>query len=767
MFWVDRIAEDIIKSGKYKPYWVDDMKTPSGRIHVGSLRGVVIHYLVYKALLEREYRVKFTYVFEDHDPMDALPTYLDSKKWSQYLGQPLFTIPSPDGKAKSYAHYFAYEFQDVFHSLGIRPDIIWSGDLYRSGKMNGGIQTCLDQVATIRQIYHEIYKKRPPDDWFPFQLVCPQCGKESTTKVTGWDGKEVTFTCVIDAVTWTKGCGFSGKASPFSGDGKYVGKLPWKIEWAVKWQVIGVTIEGAGKDHMTAGGSHDIAKLICKRVLKCPVPYPIAYEFFLTGGKKMSSSKGLGSSSKEISQVLPPYLLRFLFVRTDYNQAINFDPVSNMFIPDLFDEYDRAWSAYNRSNKVDLARMFELSQIDRLPKKAEKQFLPRFRDVANYLQMSNIGLTRKFIQLKGSPLTNEESEILNERIGYAKLWLSNYAPQEFRFHMTETLPKAAEALTEPQKRYLIGVSKLLNDQITAEALQRDLYRLAKAQGINTEEAFKSIYLAFLGKPYGPQAAWFLLQYPLEKIISRLREAATLNEKAQETKVKLFSRPDLFSIDSQVKEKYPSVSVGVAIIRGITVKHQDPRIEQAKQEFLSSLGGLTTSALGEFLEINSYRRLYKEMGVDWHSRRPTTEALLRRVALGKGLYTINTCVDAYNLVVMKNRISLGAFDLDQIKLPATLRYAKKGESILLLGDSGPTEYTDKELAYFDQMGGYNIDFNYRDAQRTMVTEKTENIFINVDGVYDITPAQVEKTLRESIDIIIKYCGGTVEVSGIVA
>ena len=154
-----------------------------------------------------------------------------------------------------------------------------------------------------------------------------------------------------------------------------------------------------------------------------------------------------------------------------------------------------------------------------------------------------------------------------------------------------------------------------------------------------------------------------------------------------------------------------------------------------------------------------------MGIDWHSRRPSPEALLRRVALKKDLYSVNTCVDAYNLIVMKERVSVGAFDLDKITFPTVLRFPKKGEEILLLGDSEPTQYKPAELAYFDQMGGYNIDFNFRDAQRTAVQDETTNLYINVDGVYDISSHQVEKSLKEACDIIMKYCGGTLEIFGV--
>ena len=154
-----------------------------------------------------------------------------------------------------------------------------------------------------------------------------------------------------------------------------------------------------------------------------------------------------------------------------------------------------------------------------------------------------------------------------------------------------------------------------------------------------------------------------------------------------------------------------------------------------------------------------------MGVDWHSRRPSPEALLRRIALNKGLYSINTCVDAYNLIVMKYRVSVGAFDLDKLIFPTELRLATSDEEILLLGDSTPTKYTDKEIAYFDQQGGFNMDFNYRDAQRSAVQIETKNLYVNVDGVYDITPEKVEQVLKETCDIIMKYCGGTLVDFGV--
>ncbi|MBI2066108.1 lysine--tRNA ligase [Candidatus Woesebacteria bacterium] len=517
MYWADKIAKSITDSGKFKPYWVDDMKTPSGRIHVGSLRGVVTHNLIYQALLDLDQKATFSYVFDDHDPMDGLPVYLDKERWEKYLGQPLFSIPSPAGKSKSYAEYFAEEFREVFNQIGCKPKIIWGSELYLKGLMNAGVKKCLDKAQIVRRIYTELYHKKMPDDWYPFHVVCPKCGKISTTKVTDWDGEEVTFECKVSGLDYTQGCGLKGKISPYSGKGKFVGKLPWKVEWAVKWQVIGVTIEGAGKDHMTAGGSHEVAEQVAEKVLDYPVPYAFSHEFFLIGQRKMSSSKGLGVSAQEISEILPPSVLRFLFIRTDYRQAIDFDPMGTMFIPDLFDEYDRSWQAYIEGKREDLARVFVLSQITEVPAK-KSVFLPRFREVAYLFQGGSESLIAYFAEKKGSSLTAEEEKILEERIKYAKIWLGSFAPVDFKFEIK------GGGKTDLSAEFIKKLIGLVNGAKSPEDLEKKIYGLIKDSKIPPKKAFPEIYQVLTGKTHGPKLAWLIWENK-EKSLEIFRKLA--------------------------------------------------------------------------------------------------------------------------------------------------------------------------------------------------------------------------------------------------
>lgn len=504
MYWADKLAEQIVASGKFTPYWVDDMKTPSGRVHIGSVRAVVTHALIHQALVDKGVKATFTYVLEDHDPMDAIPAYLDQAQYQPHLGKPLYKIPSPQPGFKSYGHYFGSEYTDVFNQIGAHPQVIWGSQLYLSGRMNDMVRLCLDNADKIRGVYKTLYGQEKPSTWYPIYALCEHCGKLSTTVVTDWDGDKITYECRPNAVIWTQGCGHKGQISPLNGNAK----LPWKVEWPCKWKVIGVTVEGAGKDHMSAGGSHDFAKLVCESVVKYPVPFHFSHEFLLIGGRKMSSSKGIGSSAKEVSEIIPPQLIRFMIARVPYNRAINFDP-GGMTIPDLFDAYDEAAAAHWNSTDAVLARIFTVSQIDEPP--PAQHFLPRFRDVATFIQYPEIDVYQKFASVKGSDLSKLEKDVLEDRIKYAQIWLDGYAPADAVFTPTKDIPSFT--LSDSQKSYLAKASQLLaQDWKEPEELQQTLYQTAKDMGINPKDAFAALYLSLIGKDHGPRAAWLLLEH---------------------------------------------------------------------------------------------------------------------------------------------------------------------------------------------------------------------------------------------------------------
>ncbi len=466
MFWADEIAGQIEERFAKKilaktPLIIRDEKTLSGRVHVGSLRGIVIHGLLSQILSERTIENQFLFELNDNDPMDGLPVYVDQKKYAPHMGKPLFAVPGINEGDENFAWGFGEELKSAVAPMRLPIEWYHLRPLYIAGTFNDVIRTALEHAPRIREIYLEVSGGGKPDDWFPLNVICPQCGKIGTTKVTGWDPARdmVTYECRKNYVQWAEGCGHSGEMNPFDGNAS----LPWKVEWAAKWKVMGVDIEGAGKDHYAAGGSREVAAKIAREVFDYAPPFDIPYEFFNLAGKKMSASKGLGASAKEVSDLLPPKILKFLMIRKEARVPIDFDPEGKT-IPLLFDEYDRCADHYfNRHPEVyeGYARPYALSQLDSATPPKDLWEM-RFQALSFVVQMPHLDLEEEAEELKGSKLTKDEKAALKERAEYVKKWIETLAPAEYKFVLQESVPTDLE-LNENQKKAFSALGKKLAD----------------------------------------------------------------------------------------------------------------------------------------------------------------------------------------------------------------------------------------------------------------------------------------------------------------
>lgn len=495
MFW----ADNILQKRKEKEF-INDSWTPSGNIHMGGIKGPIIHDVLFMVLKQKGADVKFTFGFDDFDPIDGLPPDL-TKTHQKYMGVPISIAPSPDGNG-SFGDFYSRKMEKLFKLLDIKAEIYKTSILYKNGTFNKAIKFVLDNSEKIRKVYEEIYQKKIANDWYPLQVVCPKCGKLGTTKVIDWDGEKVTFECKEDLVKWAKGCGYKGKVSPFNGGGK----MPFKVEWAAKWWTFGVTIEGAGKDHASAGGTYDVAMKILTDVFNKKPPLKLPYEHFLSEGKKMASSKGVGITAEELLEVIPPQMARFLMIKTKPNQAVEFSIKKEDLFPKLYDEYQKAANAYFSKKNDDTARAFELSLV----KDIQKPPCVRFSVLAQWIQMPNMENKIK-------------KEGLTEWAKYAKVWIEKYAPQSERFLIQQELPEIAKNLTSKQKDFLKKIAKEVNNFSNAEDFQKEIYNFAKELNISSKEAFQAIYLSLIGKDHGPKAGWLILSLDKKFVKKRFNE----------------------------------------------------------------------------------------------------------------------------------------------------------------------------------------------------------------------------------------------------
>ena len=531
MDWADELASRV--SG---PQVVNDSKTPSGTVHVGSLRGVVLHDAIHRALLGAGLEAKFLYGVDDMDAMDS-QALLTPDAVDRYMGAPLSRVPAPEGSsAANYARHFVGEiFFRTFEPLGIRPEFYWVSELYAAGQMDPCIKLALDRADRVREIYKRVSHVERPSGWLPIQVICEQCGRIGTTYATGWDGATVSYQCKPDMVSWARGCGHEGRVSPLGGRAK----LPWNLEWAAKWGLLGVTIEGCGKDLATAGGSRDRSDAISREVFEVEPPRNVTYEFLNVGGKKMSTSRGQGVAAHTIAEVLPPEQLRFLFLRPRPNQVIDFDPEGDT-IPRLFDEFDRIASATaGREVKGELPadheRLFAYSLVGGSvapgspdTAAAAAAFRPAFAHLALLLQIPGVDIRDRMEAEKGAPLTELETAILAERTASARAWLDSYAPERARLVIRhDAVPDEVGALDAAQRAYLgaLHAAAQAESPRSGDAWQALIFRVASEQELPSGRAFGALYAAFLGRTNGPRAGWLLASLEPVFVLERLRAAA--------------------------------------------------------------------------------------------------------------------------------------------------------------------------------------------------------------------------------------------------
>ncbi|MDP2624812.1 MAG: lysine--tRNA ligase [Candidatus Peregrinibacteria bacterium] len=777
-FWVDDIAEQINKAYPDKEHLIiRDEKTASGRVHVGSLRGVVIHGVIAEALNQMGRKATFYYEINDVDPMDGLPVYLDKEAYAPHMGKPLRFVPPPDENGRpvgeatptdNFARTYGNEFVDVIKKLGFTEEnntkIVWASEFYEQGFYNEWIEKVCAHPNEIRQLYKEASGSVKDEDWFPLQMVCEKCGKVGSTKVIGFDGKEAEYICQPDQVDWAKGCGYHGKAAPWDG----VGKVPWKVEWAVKWAGFngkGVDIEGSGKDHNAAGGSHDVSAAICEKILDAPMPFNIPYEFFLFGGAKMSASKGLGATAKGVSEMMPPELLRFLMVRTRYNQTIEFN-IDGDTIPRLYDNHDECAEIYfdqNADTNLDLGRAYYYAQLDPIDgKPLQKRFLPRFSQVAFMAQIPHLDVMEEVKKLKGAELNEIDREEAQERSDYAKVWLEDFADDRDKFEIQDEIPELAHYLNKDQKQFLKDVALLLSekDGIEGEALHGKIHEIRKASPLQARDAFGAIYAALLGKKSGPQAGWFLEALEHNFVMDRFNVIAELAEQEMpevEDAVAPVETPFII-IRKEVRERFPGIKLGFNLLKGVKIEKHHDDLEKIRDELWKGLEFEDLKSNSPRLE--GFREIYRGFGVKPSKNRPSPVALISRLSNDKPLPNINVAVDIYNAVAVKHQLAIGLFNADAVTLPVELAFAKGGEKFQGLGSDKAVPIMPGELCYFDGSGIVMArDFNYLDSEITKVDEDTINLLLNVDGNAACSLEDVEACLAELEELLQKYCGGT--------
>ncbi len=181
-------------------------------------------------------------------------------------------------------------------------------------------------------------------------------------------------------------------------------------------------------------------------------------------------------------------------------------------------------------------------------------------------------------------------------------------------------------------------------------------------------------------------------------------------------------PIAFEVDVEVA---PLVRLGLVWGEPVAVGPSAPpliaEMEALRAELAARHVGLAPADIGALAPA---RALYRAFGIDPTRTRPSSEALLRRVLLGKPLPRILSAVDVCNLCSLRFLLPIGLYDAGRLRGAVRLRRGRPGESFE--GIRKDDVHLGGRPTLADDDGAFGNPTS--DSLRTSVTESTRSLFM---------------------------------------
>ena len=143
-------------------------------------------------------------------------------------------------------------------------------------------------------------------------------------------------------------------------------------------------------------------------------------------------------------------------------------------------------------------------------------------------------------------------------------------------------------------------------------------------------------------------------------------------------------------------------------------------------------------------------------------RCSIEALMKRISKENHLGTINPIVDIYNSVSLSHAMPCGGEDIDCMEGDLLLTKADGDEPFQVIGSDKNEPPYPEELVYKDKAGAVCRCWTWREAERTMLTEKTKNAMLCCELVDTDRYEELMEVLEDLKREVEERLGGQCEI-----
>ncbi len=507
IFWCDTLVDEILEredqlEEKSEEFITESGLGASGIPHIGSAGDGIRAYMVYLALKDRELNANYYAVSDDRDGLRKVPIGFP-KELEKEIGRPVSHIEDPFGCHDSYGAHMSSLLIDALEKVGVEFEFVSSDKIYEEGVLDTEIKEILGNYKQAGEIIKRVTDQEKYTEEYPFFVICENCGRIYTTRVTAFHGDTVEYVCdesFLGKNSETgeeipvEGCGHEGEASIRNG------KLQWKVEFAARWRALKVNFEAFGKDILDSVRVNDA---ISREILNFEPPVHALYELFVEkGGERISKSKGNVFTPQVWLKYGSPESMRLLMLkRLNYTRVVN-----PQEIPKLMEEVDYLANVYfgeeeiqNERERSHLTRLYEY--VHRLNPPDEKPLTLSYSTLSNICSVlprevkSRYDIIKGILQRTGLLPKDFDESVLQERIEYATTFVEDVGEGE----------REKVQLEPEEKNALDAFSEKLKRDMKEEDVQTLIFETAKEHGIRPGNFFKAIYKVILGVDQGPRA----------------------------------------------------------------------------------------------------------------------------------------------------------------------------------------------------------------------------------------------------------------------
>ena len=224
---------------------------------------------------------------------------------------------------------------------------------------------------------------------------------------------------------------------------------------------------------------------------------------------------------------------------------------------------------------------------------------------------------------------------------------------------------------------------------------------------------------------------------------------------------------MLRVSEEIFRAFPDAVLGIVAFAGIRNAGESAEILEAlRREEDETAARFVTVPVAEHPHIACWREAYRAFGAKPKDHPSSIESLVRRVLKGQHLRSVNRLVDLYNTISLRHLVPVGGEDLAAVAGDVDLTFATDHEPpVRLLGEPEARPPKPGEVIYKDRVGALCRRWNWKEADRTKLTEQTTDGFLVIEGLPPVDRALVESAAAELAALVQRHCGGRVR-TGIV-